>query len=320
MNKLFLVSCLLFLSTQAQTALWQDTMAHYANLQASLKKQFTAHELNQHASTYWNSQRAILHHILSSPFNANLWHEKFLHQNMIRGGRSQAQNFELCFISYCLSDSIKKLILSYKDVNLSGVSQECPELACSTNTLGHLFYVGKILEKAQSNTIKINTICEFGAGYGNLARIFKSLLPAATIILLDLPEFLALQYYFLKLTLPDAHIILHAEKPVLFQAQAIHLVPVYFAHQLEYKTDLFVSTFALSEAPHYTQHIIANKKFFNASCVYLTGQLNRGTEVMMEHHEFLLNNLRKLYNKVDCQPFYNLFEALPSYEIITVKS
>lgn len=225
------------------------------------------------------------------------------------------QEYELCYLQYCVNPEIKDLIHSYKDTDFTGIKFDCSTLQCSNTTLGHLFYTAKILQKSGTKNIKV--ITEFGSGYGNLARIFKTLLPNTTIALIDLPEFLALQYFFLTSTLPDTKIIMHAKAPQYLEENAIHLIPVFLIEELNINTDIFVSTFALSEAPEYVQKLITQKKFFNASTCYLTGQLNGwGTNFNFAHHATIHNAIRNQYKSVECLPFHLLSNNIESYELI----
>lgn len=306
---------LFFGNLKASDNKWQDTVNQYNILCAKLDNNFI--NIKDFCSDYWNSQRLRLSNIILSQTNQDLWKHQFLHQDMIRGGINISQEYEICYIKSCLSKPIQNLLLSYKDVKLSGIPIECKEFQCSTNTLGHLFYAGKILEKAACKNVNIKKIVEFGSGYGNIARIFKTLLPESTLILIDLPEYLALQYYFLKSTLSEKiKIIMHSTLPQNFEDFAIHLIPVYLIDNLDFDIDLFISTFALSEAPSLVQKKISQKKFFRASIIYLTGQLDGGTEVKMVDHRFMIDSIRTIYREVDCHPFHNLFQALHSYEII----
>lgn len=306
------------INTHLWADLWQDMQTKYTDLCTQLETKYSTSDRAQYCSDYWQSQCLLLKNILINPKSERLWFERFLHQNMIRSGIEISQQYEICHLKFCLSKPVQQLINAYKDVELPGIFRECKEFNCSTNTLGHLFYVSKILEKAHAQEKTIKTIIEFGAGYGNLARVFKHILPEATLILFDLPEFLALQYYFLKLTNNNIEIIMHTELPVSFKPGAIHLVPVYFLPTCTCTADIFVSTFALSEVTLKTQQIVIQKSFFNAWLSYITGQLNGGTEVIMENHRTILTGIRNCYKQVDCQPFHNLFQDLKSYELIGI--
>ena len=54
---------------------------------------------------------------------------------------------------------------------------------------------------------KVNRILEIGGGYGNLATKLKKLFPNIQYLIIDLPEVLLIQHYYLSKTFPDKKII-----------------------------------------------------------------------------------------------------------------
>lgn len=311
---LFILGALFFTTVQAHDFenVWQNMQKAYHDFLID----FDAHDQNL-AGAYWMEQKNNFSRILLGDPDKNLWQNRAVFCNMIRSGFEKEQKFELCYLKSCLSDSVKQLVMSYKDTDFNGMPFNCQELSCSTNTLGHLFYAAKIMEKARSEAMKIETIVELGGGYGNLARILKSFNPEATIILIDLPEFLALQYLFLVSTMPSVKIIAHKSKIDSYEKGCIHLVPVSQLSSLDIQADVFISTFALSESPHVVQKLTVDQKFFNASLIYITGQLNGwNKQLNFEQHDFVINQVRKLYGTAQCNPFHIFNDGFESYEIM----
>ena len=64
----------------------------------------------------------------------------------------------------------------------------------------------------------------------------------------DIPEMAAVQWLYLKTTLPEVTIIFHTEVPDFFEENAIHILPISLIDETDIKVDIFVSTFALSES------------------------------------------------------------------------
>lgn len=306
--------CLLLITNGMQAATFEDIWFDMQIMYGQISSVFESKNIDL-AGDYWLSQQRDFKNILLGTPNKDIWYSRAISATMIRRGFSRDQNFELWYINTCLDKEVKDKIKSYRDTDFNLMPFECTELQCSTNTLGHLYYAGKILEQAKNQKKEINKIIEFGAGYGNLARIFKTLLPQATIILIDLPEFLALQYIFLRSTL-TSKIIVHTSVPNNLEEGCIHLLPVYLMNEFMYKPDIFISTFALSEAPNITQKIVVQKSFFNADLIYLSGQLNGWNKGLgFEHHSFLHDAIRALYTKTICHPFHIFNEGFESYEL-----
>lgn len=298
--------------------LWAEMQDKYIQLNHSLSIQNLIVLEKIYCNTWWMTLKQQFRLILLNKLPPN---SNFLSQNavsaMMRLGMNREQQYEICFLESCLNKNHLNLIKSYQDTNFNSIPFECREFNCSANTLGHLYYVAKVLEKESSKNTKINKIIEFGGGYGNLARIFKSIKPSSTILIIDLSEFIALQYLFLKTTLPDTKIIIHTQPTSHYEDGAIHLVSVHFLESINFDPDLFISTFGLTEVPHTVQSIIAKKSFFNASMTYLVGQLNGWKPTAnFEHHQFLHKSIRNMYKDIQCYPFH-IYETKPnSYEII----
>ena len=144
--------------------------------------------------------------------------------------------------------------------------------------------------------------------------------PEVTLVLIDFPELLSLQYLYLSSSLPDAQIVVHSTIPETLQEGAIHLVPVFLIKDMSFQADAFISTFALSEATPYLQNLIIEKKFFNASICYLAGQLMGWNSLNFVNQALVLNGVRSVYNDVLCEPFHalstNFIKDLPSYELL----
>ena len=288
-------------------------------MQENYKKMLiTFPQQEQYCNNCWKTnQRAIEKIILGTP-NQRFLYEPVISGAMVRRGYTLFQKYEDTFILDCIHPETKKLVLSYKETSFGLLPKECKELNCSTSTLGCLFYAAKILDNP--NKPEIKTIMDFGGGYGNLTRIFKQLLPEVTLFIVDLPELIAIQYLFLNSTLPDTKIYVHTEKTDMFEQGAIHLIPIYLVEKLNLTTDLFVSTFALSETPLFVQNLVINKNFFNASMCYATGQLHGWGNFNFEQHDTVFNSIRALYSYVSCQPFHHMLESsLSSYEIVGIR-
>lgn len=136
------------------------------------------------------------------------------------------------YLQNCIGDKTKLLLQKTSDHPLAHLPVNIPEFNCSVNCLYHLFYLGKILEQCQNNPIK--TTVEIGGGYGNFMRLLKQAVPDSTNIMFDIPEMAALQWLYLKSTLPDnTPIFLHTHIPHHFESGAIHILPIYLIESIK---------------------------------------------------------------------------------------
>ena len=213
---------------------------------------------------------------------------------------------------------MRKLIVIFKKENREAdciPGQRSTLYNCSVNSLGHLYYAIRALEKNDEP----NVIVEFGGGYGNLARIFKMFVPKSTIIIIDLPELLSIQHLFLSYMMPETELVVHTEAVHELKKGCIHLIPVYVIKDSIINADLFISNFAITESPYSVQDMVINKQFFDASTCYLTGQLNGwkdGGCAWIPDHEHLINNTKKLYRYTDCTPYHIFRSDLLNFELI----
>lgn len=118
---------------------------------------------------------------------------------IVRSGMSVVQAYELLYLKDCISKKTKEKLAQVHESDLLGLDKCCQEYTCSSNCLGHLYYAAKVLEAMPNDSIQ--SIVEVGSGYGNLASVFKQMMPQATLFLIDLAELRALQYFFLKATM-----------------------------------------------------------------------------------------------------------------------
>ncbi|MFA6006374.1 MAG: hypothetical protein WC764_01455 [Candidatus Paceibacterota bacterium] len=67
----------------------------------------------------------------------------------------------------------------------------------SGNTVHHLYNLSQLLDRTDFNLARCNSIIEFGGGYGNTCRILYRMGYTNRYVLYDLPEFSALQGFYL---------------------------------------------------------------------------------------------------------------------------
>jgi|SRR5579872_2237903 len=254
----------------------------------------------------WQRIRTTIGEILLGNPQPNLLNNNDLIATMVRNYVSIPAQGYLDTVSL----DIKRLLARYQETSFSNLPFSCQKYQCTANTLGQLYYLARIIEHYKANP---QVIVEFGGGYGNLARASKMVLPDVTYIIIDLPEFLAIQYLYLRTTLSHVSIIAHITQPDFFEKGQIHLIPV--TSLLSFKMphiDVFVSAFGLSEAPLDVQNLLLEKNFLDASLCYIIGQENNA---MYPNHSTLVNGIKKVRTSALHQPFYieNCYESFANY-------
>lgn len=117
-------------------------------------------------------------------------------------------------------------------------------------TIQHAYHCSKFSEKTSIKMSEIDFIFEFGGGYGSLCRIAHTLNFKGKYILFDLPEFSALQAFYLK----SENLPVVADTHFSKTAQGITCISDLnilrnLLTRASMERSLFIATWSLSEAP-----------------------------------------------------------------------
>lgn len=278
-----------------------------------LSEQFNTQDTNRFMHPYWQQQKQKMKALIEGKEDPNFLLKEPISGPMLRNEWSKTQDYEVVYLQHCIKDATRQFILPFHDVQFGGLTLKCNEFNCSINALGQLFFFTKLIERTKFENL--NTIVELGGGYGCLARVVKMIKPDTTYIVFDLPEYLAIQSLYLRSTL-TSKVIVHKKIPTDFEKGTIHLLPIFILPNITINADLFISTAALSETPETVQRMVIDKKFFNATSTYLTGQLNKwGVEYNFEHHKLIFDSMNSFYKLCFAQPLHHFGGPLNSYEI-----
>lgn len=143
----------------------------------------------------------------------------------------------------------------------------------SHNSIHHLYHIIRFLDRTKCDPEQINTIVEWGGGYGNMAKIFKRLKSApCTYIIIDTPLFSCIQWLYLTTILGEQHINLVKNPEDTIHMGKINLMPLCFLDYHNISADLFISTWALSESSKYSQDYVVAHKWFNSKHILIAYQ------------------------------------------------
>jgi len=222
-----------------------------------------------------------------------------------RTGFSDRQRFELNYLKNTPNETWQS-ILKYSESPIGKPKFDCEYLNISVNSLGMLYYWTAIASKWDIKTL--NTVVEIGGGYGCFCRVVQEMiLPRITYIMFDLPEMLALQYYFLSGSSTEYKIIPHFSSSSKIVEGAINLVPIHYLTNFKVnKYDLIVSHFALSETTKYIQHLVSEKLFSKAKYLYMTVQdteMDEWKDINLESHKSLISLIKNYFTTINILPF-----------------
>lgn len=148
-----------------------------------------------------------------------------------------------------------------------------PNQYTSHNAIHHLYHQEFFADKTNVNLSKINSVVEWGGGYGSFARIwikrFKKSNQSLTYTIIDSSLFCSIQWLYLCSIFGGKNInILKTKKDIIIKGK-INLVPLALLESTKIKGDLFVSTWGLSESAKEAQDYVIKHKWFNAKHILI---------------------------------------------------
>lgn len=228
--------------------------------------------------------------------------DSVLRPQMVTRGWAELQQYEEAYLASRPSD-LGALAERFVESRVGEPHLECRRYRCSATSLGHLYYLVRILEAFPDLATGPRTVLELGGGYGNFARVYTSLVPDARYVIVDFPEMIAVQNLFLRLNGIDTDVCATAAG-VRPSEGKISLLPVQRVEELPGPVDVFISHFALSETSRGFQQMIAGKRFLESPRLYLTGQytgLQAGEN--WEADTWIRESTARLYDEVKIQAF-----------------
>lgn len=175
----------------------------------------------------------------------------------------------------------------------------------SHTAIHHLYHLVKFLTATKTRLENLNTIIEWGGGYGGLIRVLKKLkVSKATYIVIDTPLFSCLQWLYLSTIFGEKEVNLLLNPKDSIKKDKINLVSLPLLKDVKIDADLFISTWAISESSKYSQDYVVKSKWFGAKHILLAyqdnpsglfnpsrvGRLAKDKDAIIEDMEFLPGN------------------------------
>lgn len=257
----------------------------------------------------------VLNNIKYQKFTAEIWSKwysqvekafmtadiKFLQNKTIRNtmfvrAGGEWQKTQLKYIESKIDEEKLKELLKENCVGYPTITSF--KYNSSHNLIHHLYHLMKFQSETGCDINSINTVVEFGGGYGSMCRLIKRLNFDSTYIIIDLPVFSFIQLYYLKSIygVDEVNIILSDKDKIL--PNKINLIPIDEALLEKIKTvepDMFIATWSLSEANKYSQDYVYDNDFFDAKYVLIAYQKKSTTFECAESIN-LPENYKVVYN------------------------
>lgn len=141
------------------------------------------------------------------------------------------------------------------------------------NSIHMLYHLSRYAAETETYLSKINSVVEWGGGFGNLCKIFWKLhsnfKTYCTYTLIDTKLFTYLQWLYLSENLGQYNVNIGSIKKGM-----INIIPLGMLDKVNISAELFISTWAISESSDTAQQYVMDKKLFNAKKVLIAHQGN----------------------------------------------
>lgn len=206
---------------------------------------------------------------------------------MDRGGKLQENQLE--WLSSKIEEKRLRYLLEESHVGHPTITDF--KHFTSQNSIHHLNHLVSFSEKTGQKLEDIKQVVEWGGGYGNMARIFSKIRTDVTYIMIDLPVFSFIEAVYLSTILGEENINVITKPDQTIKEGKINIIPS--GHKLLDSlnithTDLFISTWALSESNGYAQEYVASKSYFDAKHL-LIGHQEKSEDI--HYPENIMNHL-----------------------------
>jgi putative sugar O-methyltransferase len=264
---------------------WEQLEQQYKNL------------MSLYVHPYWQKVRKEMQKFLMTKLG-----EDYLRSNLILhnlgGGRGGITKDKQEKLSYILSknDKVRQFMQTYTD---SRVGKPILYRNISFNksmivpsSLDYIYYLARIVRDFNSH---IETYVCFGGGYGGFSRIVRLYNPKATVLIIDLPEMLALQQLYHAINFPTLPLVSHFKPSQHILEGGLNLLPVWWLRKINWKPEIFISTFALTETTDYLIKEVIKTNLLSAKHIFILG----GKNSFFNTHNTLLPLVRK--TRENCQ-------------------
>lgn len=172
--------------------------------------EMTLNATDYYYSNFWNRMNFYKKSNILSLDRLKNFRNPFFYRRLSYGLDDEENFYRTLEIYLSLIDNYeKKFVDQLIEVNIGNPKYyEINKNKINFNELFIINFLSKILKYFNNDS---NIIVEIGAGFGSLASKIKKIKPKTKIILIDLPESLNLQIYYIKSLYPDAKILLYKE-------------------------------------------------------------------------------------------------------------
>lgn len=244
----------------------------YSSLSESFENNYLKikkHKIDQFIVPLWNSYNKILEKqfLPYPPFN--FLQSSLITKNMFATGGGKWLRKDLAYLEGRFSYNELKNILTDDYVGQPLIVSS--KYLASRNGVYHLLHLAEYFEGNYCNLNNIRTIVEWGGGYGDMAKLLMKMTNRKlTYIMIDTPLISCLQWIYLSTIFGKKNVHLVKSPGDKIIKNKFNILPLSFANKAsKIKSDLFISTYALSESSKFSQDYVQSKHWFNSKHILM---------------------------------------------------
>jgi len=209
---------------------------------------------NKFINPFWENNRLSIRNLISNNFDENFLNEGNIKSTMF------LENIEITNkeIPYVGIENLRNI----KEYNFSNQNLNVENFKISSNTVHHLNHIHTLKNNSHGYE-KINSVLEWGGGYGNMCKLLlEDNKNIKKYTLIDIPEFCIIQYVYLSSYFGEDKVRIVKNNEDILE-EGINIIPINYLDKLKIrKHDLFASTWAITESTFNSQDLAISKGFF----------------------------------------------------------
>lgn len=279
----------------------KDNKGLFTSLSTELSKKYSErhnqYDYEEFLMPDWKKNTEEIESIFLSGLPFSFLRNQILKQTMFAHLPKKSTNIQKKLISQKYNEEDAGVILREHDTG-SPILNDF-QYKTSGNSIHHLYHLLKFNQETGVSPTAVNSVMEFGGGYGNMAKIFKKINPIATYTIVDIPVFSYIQFVYLGTVLGKDNVVMFDGVGSIKQGK-INIVPLHKAFieklsSIVEKPDLFISTWALSETNEATQNMVRAEDYFESKYLLLAYQKKSEAFAYAQDIEKLPQNYQSVY-------------------------
>jgi len=184
-------------------------------------------------------------------------------QTMFMNSQGELMRHQIALVKSVIPQHIHASSLKESDVG-NPPTVMVDDIKTSHNTIHHNYHIARYIKTMGIDAwTSCDSFVEWGGGYGNFARIVRSINPGSTYSIIDLPLFSMIQYRYLsEIFGQESVVVVEPGQPI--SKGKINIVPSTYWEEVSLEGIMCVSTWALSESPKTVQEKVFAKGLFGS--------------------------------------------------------